>query len=98
MNNRKILSGIAEIIGEADKIVDITVAIDKLDKIGLDNVNDELRSKELSEGAIARLQPIIMLKGTNREKLAILKKELAASEIAMKGIARWNLSWTASRS
>ena len=87
MNNRKILSGIAEIIGEADKIVDITVAIDKLDKIGLDNVNDELRSKELSEGAIARLQPIIMLKGTNREKLAILKKELAASEIAMKGIA-----------
>ena len=87
MNNRKILSGIAEIIGEADKIVDITVAIDKLDKIGLDNVNDELRSKELSEGAIARLQPIIMLKGTNREKLAVLKKELAASEIAMKGIA-----------
>ena len=58
MNNRKILSGIAEIIGEADKIVDITVAIDKLDKIGLDNVNDELRSKELSEGAIARLQPM----------------------------------------
>ena len=87
INNRKILSGIAEIIGEADKIVDITVAIDKLDKIGLDNVNDELRSKELSEGAIARLQPIIMLKGTNREKLAVLKKELAASEIAMKGIA-----------
>ena len=87
MNNRKILSGIAEIIGEADKIVDITVAIDKLDKIGLDNVNDELRSKELSEGAIARLQPIIMLKGTNREKLAVLKKELAASEIAMKGVA-----------
>ena len=87
INNRKILSGIAEIIGEADKIVDITVAIDKLDKIGLDNVNDELRSKELSEGAIARLQPIIMLKGTNREKLAVLKKELAASEIAMKGVA-----------
>ena len=92
MNNRKILSGIAEIIGEADKIVDITVAIDKLDKIGLDNVNDELRSKELSEGAIARLQPIIMLKGTNREKLAILKKELAASEIAMKGIAEMELT------
>ena len=87
MNNRKILSGIAEIIGEADKIVDITVAIDKLDKIGLDNVNEELRSKELSEDAIARLQPIIMLKGTNREKLAVLKQELAASEIAMKGVA-----------
>ena len=87
INNRKILSGIAEIIGEADKIVDITVAIDKLDKIGLDNVNEELRSKDLSEDAIARLQPIIMLKGTNREKLVVLKKELAASEIAMKGIA-----------
>mgnify|MGYP000167029553 FL=1 len=57
-----------------------------------------MRSKNCSEGAIARLQPIIMLKGTNREKLAVLKKELAASEIAMKGIARWNLSWTASRS
>jgi histidyl-tRNA synthetase len=68
MNNRKILSGIAEIIGEADKIVDITVAIDKLDKIGLNNVNEELRSKGLSEEAIARLQPIIMLSGSNRER------------------------------
>ena len=86
MNNRKILSGIAEIIGEADKIVDITVAIDKLDKIGLDNVNEELRSKGLSEEAIARLQPIIKLSGTNREKLAVLKEQLATSEIAMKGI------------
>jgi histidyl-tRNA synthetase len=86
MNNRKILAGIADIIGEAEKIVDITVAIDKLDKIGLENVNEELRSKELTEEAIARLQPIIMLKGTNREKLAVLKQELAASEIGMKGI------------
>ncbi|WP_288123823.1 histidine--tRNA ligase, partial [Parabacteroides goldsteinii] len=86
MNNRKILSGIAEIIGEADKIVDITVAIDKLDKIGLDNVNEELRSKGLSEEAIARLQPIIMLSGSNREKLAVLKEQLATSEIAVKGI------------
>ena len=87
MNNRKILSGIAEVIGEADKIVDITVAIDKLEKIGLEQVNEELRSKGLSEEAILRLQPIILLKGTNREKLTVLKKELEASEIALKGIA-----------
>lgn len=86
MNNRKILAGIADIIGEAEKIVDITVAIDKLDKIGLENVNEELRSKGLTEEAIARLQPIIMLKGTNREKLAVLKQELAVSETGMKGI------------
>ena len=87
MNNRKILSGIAEVIGEADKIVDITVAIDKLDKIGLEQVNEELRSRGLSDEAIARLQPIILLTGTNREKLAVLKEELAQSEIAQKGIA-----------
>lgn len=87
MNNRKILSGIAEIIGEADKIVDITVAIDKLDKIGLENVNSELRSKELSEEAIAKLQPIIQLSGTNREKIAVLKEVLAGSETGLKGIA-----------
>ena len=74
--NRKILSGIAEIIGEADKIVDITVAIDKLDKIGLDNVNEELRSKGLPEEAIERLQPIIMLQGSNQEKIATLKEVL----------------------
>lgn len=86
LNNRKILSGIAEIIGEADKIVDITVAIDKLDKIGLENVNEELRSKGLSEEAIARLQPIIQLSGTNREKLATLKTVLAASEAGIKGV------------
>ncbi|MEG1617793.1 MAG: histidine--tRNA ligase [Bacteroidales bacterium] len=86
MNNRKILTGIAEIIGEPEKIVDITVAIDKLDKIGLDKVNDELRSKEISDEAIAKLQPIILLEGTNREKIAILKEVLATSEIGMKGI------------
>ena len=87
MNNRKILSGIAEILGAADKIVDITVAIDKLDKIGLDKVNDELREKGLSEEAINKLQPVIMLSGTNREKIASLKNVLAASETGLKGIA-----------
>lgn len=87
MNNRKILSGIAEIIGEADKIVDITVAIDKLDKIGLDNVNEELRSKGLPEEAIERLQPIIMLQGSNQEKIATLKEVLSTSETGLKGVA-----------
>lgn len=86
LNNRKILSGIAEIIGEADKITDITVAIDKLDKIGLDNVNEELRSKNLSEEAIAKLQPVILLGGGNREKLATLKELLATSETGLKGV------------
>lgn len=86
VNNRKILTGIAEIIGEADKIVDITVTIDKLDKIGLDNVNAELASKGISEEAIAKLQPIIQLKGTNAEKLATLKQVLAGSETGLKGV------------
>ena len=86
MNNRKILSGIAEVIGAADKIVDITVAIDKLDKIGLDKVNEELRDKGLSEEAIAKLQPVILLSGSNREKIASLKEVLAASETGLKGI------------
>lgn len=86
LNNRKILSGIAEIIGAPEKIVDITVAIDKLDKIGLDKVNEELRSKEISDEAIARLQPIILLQGTNEEKLATLRDVLAASEVGMKGV------------
>ncbi len=86
INNRKILSGIAEIIGEADKIVDITVAIDKLDKIGLDNVNAELISKGISDEAIEKLQPIILLSGTNAEKLATLKEVLSASEIGLKGV------------
>ena len=86
INNRKILSGIAEIIGEADKIVDITVAIDKLDKIGLDNVNAELASKGISQEAIDKLQPIILLSGTNAEKLATLKEVLATSEVGLKGV------------
>ena len=86
INNRKILSGIAEIIGEADKIVDITVAIDKLDKIGLENVNAELKEKGISDEAIAKLQPIILLSGTNTEKLATLKSVLAARETGMKGV------------
>ena len=86
LNNRKILSGIAEIIGETQKIVDITVAIDKLDKIGLEKVNEELRLKGIPDKAIAMLQPIILLKGSNREKLATLKKILKNSEIGIKGI------------
>ena len=86
LNNRKILTGIAEMIGAADKIVDITVAIDKLDKIGLDNVNAELAAHGIGEEAVARLQPIIQLSGTNSEKLAVMKEVLAGSETGMKGI------------
>ena len=86
INNRKILTGIAEIIGEADKIVDITVAIDKLDKIGLENVNKELAEKGISDEAIAKLQPIILLSGTNAEKLATLKTVLSGSETGLKGV------------
>ncbi|WP_321335507.1 histidine--tRNA ligase [uncultured Bacteroides sp.] len=86
INNRKILTGIAEIIGEADKIVDITVAIDKFDKIGLENVNKELSEKGISDEAIAKLQPIILLSGTNTEKLETLKTVLATSEVGMKGV------------
>ena len=86
INNRKILTGIAEIIGEADKIVDITVAIDKLDKIGLDNVNAELASKGIPQEAIEKLQPIIMLSGSNEEKLETLKSVLSTSETGLKGV------------
>ena len=86
INNRKILSGIAEMIGEPDKITDITVAIDKLDKIGLDLVNEELRGKGLSEQALALLQPVIALQGNNREKLAALKETLRNSPIGLSGI------------
>ncbi len=86
LNNRKILSGIAEIIGELDKIVDITVAIDKLDKIGLEKVNEELASKAISAKAIEQLQPIIMLQGTNEEKLVILKEVLKDSRIGQEGV------------
>ena len=86
INNRKLLTGIAEYIGEADKIVDITVAIDKLDKIGLDQVNAELAANGLSDEAIAKLQPIILLSGTTEEKLQKMAELLSASEMGMKGI------------
>ena len=86
LNNRKILTGIAEVIGQADKIVDITVAIDKLDKIGLENVNAELASKGIPEESIAKLQPIILLQGTNEEKLQTIREVLASSEIGLKGV------------
>ena len=86
INNRKILSGIAEVIGAADKIVDITVAIDKLDKIGLDNVNAELREDGLTDEQIEKLQPIITLAGTNDEKLQTISQVLASSETGLKGV------------
>ena len=86
INNRKILTGIAEVIGAADKIVDITVAIDKLDKIGIDNVNAELREDGLSDEQIEKLQPIIMLEGTNEEKLNTIADVLSSSETGMKGV------------
>ena len=86
INNRKILTGIAETIGESDKIVDITVAIDKLDKIGIDAVNEELRRDGISDEAIEKLQPIIALTGTNDEKLATIAQVLAQSEVGMKGV------------
>lgn len=87
INNRKILSGIAEIIGEAEKITDITVAIDKMDKIGLEKVNEEIASKGISDEAIAKLQPILKLSGTNAEKLEQLKTVLSASEVGLKGVS-----------
>ncbi len=86
INNRKILSGIAEVIGAADKIVDITVAIDKLDKIGIDNVNQELREDGLTEDQIEKLQPIISLAGTNEEKLTVIAEVLKDSETGLKGV------------
>jgi histidyl-tRNA synthetase len=86
INNRKILSGIAEVIGQADKIVDITVAIDKLDKIGLDAVNEELREAGISEEAVEKLQPIIKLSGSNAEKIAVMREVLAGSEVGQKGV------------
>lgn len=86
INNRKILSGIAEYVGESDKIIDITVAIDKLDKIGLENVNKELIEKGISQDAVNKLQPIILLEGNNKDKLVKLKEILAESEIGLKGI------------
>ena len=86
INNRKILSGIAEMIGAADKIVDITVAIDKLDKIGLENVNAELLENGLSEAQVEKLQPIINLCGTNAEKIATMRQVLKDSEVGQKGL------------
>lgn len=86
INNRKILSGIAEIIGAADKIVDITVAIDKLEKIGLEKVNEELLAVGLGEEAVQKLQPIITLSGSNEEKLSTMRTVLADSETGLKGI------------
>ena len=86
INNRKILTGIAEVIGAADKIVDITVAIDKLDKIGIDNVNDELRADGLSEEQITKLQPIISLEGSNDSKLDTIAQVLKDSETGLKGV------------
>ena len=86
INNRKILTGIAEVIGAADKIVDITVAIDKLDKIGIDNVNAELREDGLTEEQIQKLQPIILLQGTNDEKLNTIADILKDSEVGLKGV------------
>ncbi len=86
LNNRKILSGIAEVIGQEDKIVDITVAIDKLDKIGIENVHKELLSKGVSQESIEKLKPIIELSGTNKDKIATLKTVLSESEIGLQGV------------
>ncbi len=85
INNRKLLTGIAEVLGAADKIIDITVAIDKLDKIGLDKVNEELLAAGLSAQQVETLQPIISLSGTNAEKIATMRQVLAASEVGLKG-------------
>lgn len=87
INNRKILAGIAEVIGAPDKIVDITVAIDKLDKIGVEAVNNELKERGLSDEQVAKLQPILNLNGSTLEKLTALKTILASSEIGLKGVA-----------
>lgn len=86
INNRKILSGITEVIGEADKIVDITVAIDKLDKIGIESVNAELREDGISDEAIEKLQPIIALTGSNDDKLQTISEVLKESEVGLKGV------------
>ena len=85
INNRKLLTGIAEVLGAADKIIDITVAIDKLDKIGLDKVNEELKAAGLSAQQVETLQPIISLSGSNTEKIATMRQVLAASEVGLKG-------------
>ena len=86
MNNRKILYGIAETIGHADKMMEITVAIDKLEKIGLENVKAELREREVGDAAIEKLQPILELSGNNREKLSRLCEIISGSETGLEGI------------
>jgi histidyl-tRNA synthetase len=86
VNNRKILSGIAEVIGHADKLIDITVAIDKIEKIGIEAVNAELRQKGIDDAAIEKLQPIILLQGSNEEKLSELRDVLKDSEVGVRGI------------
>ena len=86
VNNRKILTGIAEIIGEADKVVDITVAIDKIDKIGIDNVKEELLSKGISEDAFETIRPLLVLTGSNERKLEVVSDLLRASDTGMKGV------------
>ncbi len=91
INNRKILTGIAETIGEVEKIIDITVAIDKMDKIGLEKVNQELQNKGISDDAIAKLQPILHLSGGNSEKLETLKTVLSTSEIGLKGVSEMEM-------
>ncbi len=87
INNRKILAGIAEAIGEANRIIDITVAIDKLDKIGLEKVNAEMLERGISESAIEKLQPILLLEGTTSEKLVQIEKVIGNTEVGAKGIA-----------
>lgn len=86
INNRKILSGIAEVLDEADKIVDITVAIDKLEKIGLENVNAELKAGGITDKAIEKLQPILTMQGSNEDKLKTIEKVLESSEVGLKGV------------
>ncbi|MBP5210603.1 MAG: histidine--tRNA ligase [Bacteroidales bacterium] len=86
INNRKLLAGLAEVAQAPDKIVDITVAIDKIDKIGIDAVKEEMREKGISEQSIAKIEPVLLLKGTNEEKIATMKDLLAASEVGTKGV------------
>lgn len=87
LNNRKILAGMADSIGASDRLTDITVAIDKMDKIGLDKVKDELRAKDFSEDQLSRLEPLLMLSGSNHEKLSRLEQLLNSSQEALRGIA-----------
>lgn len=86
INNRKILSGIAEVLDEADKIIDITVAIDKLEKVGLENVNAELKAGGITDEAIEKLQPILTMQGSNEDKLKTIEKVLESSEVGLKGV------------